>query len=234
MIGPTIYLFDVDGTLITTGGAGRFALERTLAEIYGRDDACAHFSFGGMTDRAIFRGGLEGLGEDASDERIDALMEAYLPILAEEVARAERYQVQAGIEDALDALSELEGVAIGLGTGNIERGARVKLDRVGLNPRFAFGGFGCDDEARPALIRAGAERGAERLGVPLSDCRVVIIGDTPKDVHAAHANGAECICVATGGASFEDLVACGGDHVFPDLTAPGAVDALLGRAPAGA
>ncbi|MGM0576839.1 MAG: HAD family hydrolase [Myxococcota bacterium] len=226
---PTIYLFDVDGTLITTGGVGRRALERTIAEVYGREDACDHFSFGGMTDRAIFRGGLTGIGEPATKEQIDGLIEAYIPILEDEVARAAHYAVHPGIVEALDALAGLDGVAVGLGTGNIERGARVKLERVGLNPHFGFGGFGCDDEARPTLIRAGALRGAERLGAPLEACRVVIIGDTPKDVHAAHSIGAEAVCVATGGSSFDDLVACGGDHVFPDLSAPGALDALLGR-----
>lgn len=224
----TVYLWDVDGTLITSGGAGRRALERAFEEQFGRDDACAAFSFAGMTDRAIFRRGLETIGAPAADDDIERLLEAYLPILRDEVQGARSYGVHAGVTEALEALAGREQVAQGLGTGNIERGARIKLERVALNRWFDFGGFGCDAEARPALIRRGAGRGADRLGVPLEACRVVVIGDTPKDVHAAHAMGAECLSVATGGATREALVGCGADFVFDDLSAPGALEALFG------
>ena len=228
MTQPTVYLFDVDGTLITSGGAGRRALERVFEERFGRDDACDAFSFAGMTDRAIFRRGLETIGAPAADPDIDALFEAYLPILRDEVANAARYAVHPGIVAALEALEPRPGVAIGLGTGNVEQGARIKLERVELNRWFDFGGFGCDAEDRAELIAAGAARGAARLDTPVDACRVVVIGETPKDVAAAHANGAECVAVSTGGATFEALVDCGADHVFPSLAAPGAVEALLG------
>ncbi len=224
----TVYLWDVDGTLITSGGAGRRALERVFEERFGRDDACAAFSFAGMTDRAIFRRGLQSIGEPAAEPDIDQLLDAYLPILRDEVRGAQRYGVHAGVVEALRVLAGRERVAQGLGTGNIERGARIKLERVALNEWFDFGGFGCDAEARPALIRRGAERGAERLGLSVDACRVVVIGDTPKDVHAAHAMGAECVAVATGGATRDALVDCGSDFVFDDLSAPGAMEALLG------
>src|SRR5687767_5274768 len=96
-----------------------------------------------------------------------------------------RYRVHAGIRESLDHLAGLTEVALGLGTGNIREGARLKLERVDIYSPFAFGGFGCDHEDRVQLIRRGAERGAQKLGLPMSECRVVVIGDTPKDVAAA-------------------------------------------------
>ena len=225
---PTVVLFDVDGTLITTGGTGRKALERAFERVHGRSDACEHFSFAGMTDRAIFREGLRAIGAEGADREIDTLLESYLAHLAEEVARAPVYRVHDGIVAALDALAPLDHVALGLGTGNVEAGARTKLSRVGLNHYFAFGGYGCDAEPRAELIRAGALRGAERLGVSLDACRLVIVGDTPKDVTAAHANGGECVAVATGGVPIEALIEAGADVVYRDLTDSGALAALVG------
>ena len=225
---PTVVLFDVDGTLITTGGTGRRALERAFERVHGRADACEHFSVAGMTDRAIFRKGLQAIGAPGTEAEIDHLLESYLAHLAAEVARAPVYGVHEGIVGALEVLSAEAHIAVGLGTGNVEAGARTKLERVDLNHYFAFGGFGCDAEPRAELIRVGAKRGAARLGVPLSACRLVIVGDTPKDVAAAHANGGECVAVATGGASFDDLVAADGDLVCHDLTEPAAMATLIG------
>jgi len=99
---------------------------------------------------------------------------------------------------------------------------------VGIYHHFPFGGFGCDAEDRPALIRRGAERGAERLGVPLEECRVVIIGDTPKDVAAAQALGADSVGVGTASFTPAQLRAAGATHAFADLAAPGAREAVLG------
>lgn len=225
---PTVLLFDIDGTLITTGGAGRRAIERAFEVRYGRTGAFESFSFGGMTDRAIVRRGLVAAGIEPTDAEIDAALASYVAVLEEEVARAPVYRLHDGMLDALDAAAARSNVAVGLGTGNIRDGARVKLARVGVWERFPFGGFGCDHEDRPTLIGVGARRGAERLGVPLRECRVVVIGDTPKDVEAARANGADCIAVATGGASADELRAAGATTIFRDLAEDGAIDALLG------
>lgn len=229
LVKPTVLLFDIDGTLITTGGAGRFALERAFAEVHGRADACNHFRFDGMTDRAIVRGGLRALGEPETPESIDRVISRYVAILEEEIARvpADRYFLHRGMLNALDAAAARPGFALGLGTGNIKDGARVKLSRVGLHQRFDFGGFGCDAEDRAELIGIGARRGAERLGVPLAECRVVIIGDTPKDVSAALAIGGECVGVGTGSFSPSDLQACGARYAFDTLDQEGAIEALL-------
>jgi phosphoglycolate phosphatase len=222
---PTVLLFDIDGTLLDSGGAGRRAIERAFERRHARRDACAHLSFGGMTDRAIARAGLTAAGVEPTPAAIDDLLAAYLEALAEEV-HASRAIVHPGVEAALDA-SAAAGAAIGLGTGNVRAGARLKLARVGLHERFAFGGFGCDGEARDALLRVGAERGARALGAPVGECRVVVIGDTPKDVAAAHAIGAESFAVATGPFSSEALAACAPTRVLRDLGEDGALAALL-------
>lgn len=227
---PTVLLFDIDGTLITTGGAARTALETALARLLGVAEFSAAFSFGGMTDRAIMRRALSQGGVVVDDRAIDEAIALYLGLLDTELARAPRYEVHAGVVPVLDRVLERDGFAVGLGTGNVERGARIKLDRVGLNPYFAFGGFGCDAECRPTLIRRGAERGAERLGRTLDECRIVVIGDTSRDVHAAHENGFECVAVATGGEAADALTDAGSEWLFHTLADDGAADAIVNGA----
>ncbi|HHH27958.1 MAG TPA: HAD family hydrolase [Polyangiaceae bacterium] len=225
---PTVLLFDVDGTLVSTGGAGGRALRAALrAEGYRGE---ATFSYAGMTDRAIVRRHLAEASVDAIDTVIDAVLERYLVLLADEVERTpvESYIVHDGMMEALDEVESREGFAVGLGTGNVERGARIKLGRVGASDRFAFGGFGCDAEDRAELIAIGAARGAARLGVSRDACRVVVIGDTPRDVAAALANEAECLAVATGHYDAEALSSAGATYVFESLAVTGAVAALLG------
>lgn len=215
---PTVYLFDIDGTLLATGGAGRRAMEKAFAALTGRADACSGFSFAGMTDRAIARAGLLAVSESVTAERIDALLDAYLQSLAAEVTASRGYQVLPGVQEVLGRLQGRTPCAIGLGTGNIRPGARIKLQRGALEPHFDFGGFGCDHEDRAELLRIGAERGAARLGRPRAACRVIVIGDTVRDVAAALAIGAECIGVGTGGTALGELQQAGAVAVYPDLT----------------
>lgn len=226
---PTVLLFDIDGTLLSTGGAGRRAIARAFDVLHRREDACSTFSFDGMTDRAIARRGLATIGVEPTDATIDALLATYITCLDESVRAVpdEHYVVHHGMRDAVEA-SLRAGAAVGLGTGNVREGARVKLERVGLFTKFTFGGFGDDHELRPELIRAGAERGAKQLSVKREDARVVIIGDTPKDVHAALAIGAECIGVATGAHGVDELRDAGAKWAFTSLAEEGALDALLG------
>jgi len=217
---PTVYLFDIDGTLISSGGAGRRAMERAFAELTGRGDACQGFTMAGMTDRAIVRAGLVAIGQDAGEAAVERLLQSYLGHLPGEVtaARDAEYRLHRGVLAALDAVRVRPGSAVGLGTGNVEQGARIKLARVGIADRFGFGGFGCDHEDRAELIAVGAARGRRQLGAPTAEILVVVIGDTPRDVRAAHANGAECIAVATGQFSLAELREAGADHAFADLT----------------
>lgn len=231
---PTILLFDIDGTLLTTGGAGKRAIGRALERAATALDirfrpSSLGFSFAGMTDRAIVRRALEASGAPVTEAFISELLDMYVIALREEVRSSGEgaFRVLPGVVALLDRLGETDA-ALGLGTGNVEEGARIKLEHVSLSERFSFGGFGSDFEERPKVVLAGARRGAQVLGLPLESCRVVVIGDTRHDVAAAHAIGAECVAVATGGESLEGLVALGPRHAFPNLESPGVLEALLG------
>jgi phosphoglycolate phosphatase len=222
---PIIFLFDIDGTLLLTGGAGRRAMITAFARRHGRGDACEGFAFGGMTDRGIARQGLRALGLAASEQDIDALLSAYLEELAGELQSA-TCRVCPGVFETLASLAPSPRCAVGLGTGNVRRGADLKLAAAGLTAHFSFGGFGCDHEARGELLRVGARRGADQLGTPLERCRVIVIGDTPRDVEAAHAIGADCLAVATGSFDEATHAAHAPALVCPDLTSPAARDFL--------
>jgi phosphoglycolate phosphatase-like HAD superfamily hydrolase len=216
---PTVFLFDIDGTLISTGGAGRRAMVGAFTRRHARPDVC-DFPFGGMTDRAIVRTGIAALGHEPDEAAIDQLIGDYLALLEVELLRAEGARVHAGVHETLDHLAPLPGAAIGLGTGNVIEGARHKLRHLGLDHRFAFGGYGSDHEGRPELLQIGADRGAARLGLPRSACRVVVIGDTPRDIAAARAIGAVCLAVATGNFPLDELRSHHPDLALPDLTPP--------------
>lgn len=225
---PTIFLFDIDGTLLLTGGCGRRAFEHAFDRITGQRRALDGFSFGGMTDRAIARMGLSALGREADPHVVDQLLEAYLEALERELLSPPNFVILPGAHDAVRAVSARPGTALGLGTGNVRRGAQAKLAYADLWHPFSFGGFGCDHEDRAELLRAGAQRGAAQLGQPLAECRIVVIGDTVRDVAAAHAIGAECIAVCTGGDNEEKLRAAGADAVFQNLLHTDLLAALVG------
>jgi phosphoglycolate phosphatase-like HAD superfamily hydrolase len=224
---PTVLLFDIDGTLVTTAGVGRRALEAAFAARYGTSAALRDVGFDGMTDRAIVRAGLGALGVAADEASIDALLADYVPRLEAEIAATPSFRLQRGVPAVLDAVDGRPGVALGLGTGNIRLGARAKLGALGVFDRFRFGGFGCDHESRDELLRLGAARGAALLDLAVADCRVVVIGDTPRDVAAAHAIGAQAIGIGSARYGCSDLLASGAAIAFPDLAAPGLVAALL-------
>ncbi|MDF2692003.1 MAG: Hydrolase, haloacid dehalogenase-like family [Labilithrix sp.] len=198
-----------------------------FASLHGKDDVFEGTSFAGMTDRAIARHGLRDLVAEITEAEIDRALDAYLALLEVELERTTGYRVLPGVERLLESLKGTPDVAIGLGTGNVRRGAYATLARGGLDGTFAFGGFGCDAEDRVELVRAGARRGAEILGASLESCRVVVIGDTPKDVAAAQGIGAACIGVGTGGYSPADLLACGARHAFATLEDAAARAALF-------
>jgi phosphoglycolate phosphatase len=224
---PTIILFDIDGTLILTGGAGRRAFERSFRSVLGSADSLASFSFGGMTDRGIARMGLELAGQSVEEERVQALLDAYVEALHDELAKKPNYRIMPMAREVVTHARKHAHVAMGLGTGNLKRGAEAKLRHGDLWELFDFGGFGCDHENRTELLRAGAVRGAEKLGLPLAQCRIVVVGDTVRDVVAARGIMADCIGVETGGISAEELRAAGAHAVFPDLSAVGALEAIV-------
>ena len=224
---PTILLFDIDGTLLSAGGAGRRAVVRIFGDRFARPEVFDDVRFHGMTDRAIIRAGLERLHLPADEDAIDALCAAYLAALAIEIPRSEGFRVLPGVAALLEGLAGRAQLAVGLGTGNLREGARIKLEHAGLFHYFAFGGFGCDAEDRAALLSVGAQRGARHLGMAPDACRLVVIGDTPKDVAAARAIGAASLAVATSGFTTAELMAAGATWAFADLAARGVRETLV-------
>jgi phosphoglycolate phosphatase len=223
---PIVLLFDVDGTLLSAGGAGRRALERAFAAHCGTATPLHDIGFNGMTDPGIVRAGLDRLGRAVSPSLVTAILDDYVELLDEELARATGFQVHPGVVALLDALASHGHVAMGLGTGNVREGAHRKLARAGLDGRFGFGGYGSDHEDRAELLRIGAARGVAALGCVADACRVIVIGDTPRDVVAARRIGAQSLAVATGGCTVESLRAAGATWTVADLTAPALPETL--------
>lgn len=223
---PRIILFDIDGTLVSTGGAGRRAMAAALSSFLGRPWRLS-FNFAGMTDRAILRRAVEeggGLYDEAAHEAICAI---YLDALRSELPRSTGYRTMPGVHAFVDACRAIPGAVVGLGTGNIKAAALMKLAPGGLDGRFVFGGFGDDAEDRAEMLAVGVRRGAELLGGPVEACDVWIIGDTVRDIDAARVLGARCVAVSTGGASVEELADAGAWQAVTDLTQPGLLDEML-------
>jgi phosphoglycolate phosphatase-like HAD superfamily hydrolase len=212
-----LYLFDIDGTLLRAGGAGARALDAVFAARYDLERAMRGIDAGGRTDPWLVAQVFETrLGRTAAAAEIDAVLDAYLPQLQRELAASTNFRVLPHVAESLAWLAATPDVAIGLATGNIERGARIKLDHAGLTPRFAFGGYGCDHVERPRLVARAIERGRALAG-PCAADRIVVVGDTPHDISAARACGVRAVAVATGSTSRPALDAAGADVVLDTL-----------------
>ncbi|MGN6201407.1 MAG: HAD family hydrolase [Solirubrobacterales bacterium] len=204
-------LFDIDGTLLHTGGAGAVAWQRAFLELYEVEANITEHTHAGMTDpeiaEIVFREVLKRQG--SAEERAEAIG-CYLGHLADAVAESEGYFVIEGIEELLPRLVE-EGVLLGVVTGNIEAAAHIKLARGDLNRFFAFGGYGSDSRDRTELTKKALERGEEVSGHPLDKAETIAIGDTPRDVRAGHGAGIKVVGVATGSYAVDELTAAGAD-----------------------
>jgi phosphoglycolate phosphatase-like HAD superfamily hydrolase len=217
-----VILFDIDGTLIRVGGAGRRGLNRAAYNLYGKRGVFREHSLAGRTDLWNFTEAVRrATGKEPSRREVERLHEEYLRLLPGFVRRAwdsGSYRVIPGIKRLLRRLSRERGVLLGLGTGNMERGARIKLEPSGLNAYFPFGGFGSDSFHRHALLRKAVQR-ARRLsgGAPISAKDVTVVGDTPLDVQAGRKAGYRTIGVGTGFAAWEDLSASEPDHLARDF-----------------
>ncbi len=211
-----LFLFDIDGTLIWTGGAGSLALDLAFAELFGIDRAMARVTCDGKTDPLIVREVLGPRGLD-SPENIRRVLDAYVAHLRGTLAVSAGYRVLPGAAESL-ALIEKRRIPCGLATGNLEPGARVKLEQAGLNRYFTFGGFGSDAEDRALLVGRAIERGRELFGDPRASA--VVIGDTPRDVAAAQEAGALAVGVAAGNFDRRALEQSGAELVLDDLTHP--------------
>jgi len=225
-----VLLFDVDGTLVHAGGAGRRSLGRVLTNELGSiDGALAGLKLDGMTDRLIVREVLLATGRPFDDRLCDRVLTAYVEVLREEI-HGPGFEVLPGIAGLLEELSAA-GAVLGLCSGNVAEGARIKLARGDLDRYFEWGpgaiaGFADDGEARELLVRAALDRASRRLGAAVHPSDVLVIGDTPRDVSAASAHGVPVLGVATGRYGASELRAAGAsavratlDGAAPDLLA---------------
>lgn len=221
-------LFDIDGTLILTGHAGMRAFYRAVRQVFGIRVDIEVINPDGKTDPLIAKGLLEHFGQSDrwNEESRAQLFAAYLTYLQEEMEQARvsgAIRILPGVTELLDRLAVERDFAVGLVTGNLERGARIKLASAGLARYFGFGGYGSDSEDRTTLIREAIQRGA-RLVAPAAVARVFVLGDTPLDIIHGHAAGASVIAVASARYRTADLQPYGPDLLVRAL-AP--VDPIL-------
>lgn len=219
----TVVFFDIDGTLLSTGGAGRLAMESALQRAFGVAELRDGVPYSGRTDRSIGYDLLRVHGLPANEDTWQALQTAYLT----ELPRALHVRagtILPGIDRLLNLLAALDEVAVGLLTGNLRAGAQVKLGHFGIDHYFAFGGFGDDHFCRDDVARRAWCEARHHLGWEPAAERCWVVGDTPLDVRCARAIGAKAVAVATGSYTVSDLAASRPDLLLKDFSDP---DALL-------
>jgi phosphoglycolate phosphatase-like HAD superfamily hydrolase len=214
----TLVLWDIDNTLLYTGGAGTLGMKRAFEELYGVPDAFARIEFSGRTDTAIFRDAARasGMAEDALDAEQARFLERYVGHL-EAALHEITGRLMPGVAELLEAIAGRRDALQGLGTGNFRAGGQLKLRHYGIERYFPGmpGGFGEDSDSRTTMIGLAVERMSNGDG---RAARVVVVGDTPHDVAAARENGAFALGVATGRHSKAELQECGADAALEDLS----------------
>jgi phosphoglycolate phosphatase len=204
-----VVLFDIDGTLLREGIAPKIAFARALRETYETTGPIGGFKFAGMTDPEcvveIMR--LAGVADDVIYQRRRECLRRYVEHLSVEMQNHDGAKLFPGVRELLERLNKLENVLVGLLTGNIVRGAELKLKRWNLEPYFRFGAFGDDHDDRSVLAQIALEKARSLLGRPVSGAETTVIGDTPRDVICARAIGARVVIVGTGQVGREDLIA---------------------------
>lgn len=224
-----LVLFDIDGTILRTGGAGREAMEQALSHVFGTPGDPG-YRYDGKTDRQIARELMRSAGfEDAEIERrMGEVLELYVEGLRQRLKDAHDVETFPGVIPLIDAVDESADSVLGLLTGNVEPGARLKLESVGLAiERFRVNAFGSDNEVRGALPEIAHRRMCDVFGVSLAGRDVVVIGDTPSDIECGRSLGARAIAVATGRYSVEELMQHDPFTVFADLSDTAAVLAAI-------
>jgi len=213
-------LFDIDGTLIISGGAGATSWRMAFDELYGIPADIGEFTDTGMTDPDVGRQTFVAvLHRQPSRVEFAKLLERRLHYLYEAVANSADYRVLDGVEALLPALLD-EGYLLGIVTGNLEAAAHIKLHRAKLNRFFSFGGYGSDATDRGALTRIALQRAGLVFGEALSPDQCLVVGDTPHDAQGAHAAGIACVGVASHHFDVEQLRAGGADFVIGSLKEP--------------
>ena len=214
---PVAVLFDIDGTLISTGGAGAKSWKWAFQQVVGIPADIGQYTDAGWTDPEVARGTFKQvMGRDPTRQEMAALIAAYLAIIPDNVQASEGYRVLDGVYELLPKLAE-DGVLLGLTTGGTEGAAHVKLGRAQLNKYFAFGGYGSDSADRVELTKKAIERGGCLVGEPLDAADVLVVGDTPRDVKAALGAGAVPVGVASHKHSVEDLREAGAEYLIETL-----------------
>ena len=224
-----VILFDIDGTLLLSGGAGVRALSRACEEVTGFRDALAEVPLAGRTDRVILYDAMRKAGRELDEQLLSALRARYVQLLQEEIQYPGRgvKAILPGVRELLDVLVAREDVFLGLVTGNFEEGARIKLEYFDLWRYFRCGAFGDDAVDRNDLVPFAWRRALESGLNAVHAHSVFVVGDTPHDIACARAAGATAIAVATGTFTAEQLRESGAVDVFKDLTDTRAFLALL-------
>jgi phosphoglycolate phosphatase len=216
-----LVLFDIDGTLLNAGGAGARALRDALVEIFGQTGPIGAYSMGGRTDPQIVRELMTAVGMTVEEiePRLEALWDVYLRNLRMEVGRS-HIQSLPGVPELLERVEARGGpTVLGLLTGNVQEGARMKVEAAGLGfGRFRVGAYGSDHWERRELPAVATGRARDLTGVDYAGKEIVIIGDTPFDIACGEHLGVRTIAVATGTHPAEELAACGPDYLFQDLS----------------
>ncbi|HUY96900.1 MAG TPA: HAD family hydrolase [Verrucomicrobiae bacterium] len=219
-ITPVVVLFDVDETLVHTGGAGARSWMAAFQQLHGIPaDIGAHTS-AGETDPQVARATFTAvLHREPTTEELSKLYAAYLRYLGGEIWASEHYRVLPGAQDTLLRLGDA-GVMLGLVSGAMEGAARTKLVPANLNRFFVFGGYGSDSADRTELTQIAIDKASRLHGVRLERDQVFVVGDTPRDMEATSAAGAVPVGVASGHYSADELLAAGGEHVLGSLENP--------------
>jgi HAD superfamily hydrolase (TIGR01549 family) len=214
-----LILFDIDGTILDTGGAGFRAINAVIRRRYGVACAMEGIEAAGRTDPSILRDIFRiNLGREISKNEVDEVFEEYTNALKVEIQKSQNSMVMPGVRELLTVLSTASGYVIGIATGNIEAAAQIKLSHSALDSFFPFGGFGSDSEDRNEVIRIAIERGKRHLNGHKNYERVIVVGDTHHDILCARAAGAKVVAVATGIHPQEQLRLYNPDHLLPDLS----------------
>jgi phosphoglycolate phosphatase-like HAD superfamily hydrolase len=220
-----VLLFDIDGTLVNTGGTGKDAMNQAFEEIFGVPNGLDGILLAGQTDPKIMLDTFQKLGLKWDDHKMEEFRMRYFLGLEEEFQKPRpSRRIMPGFPQVLEKLSTLSKTHLGLLTGNWKRGAEIKLANFGLWNYFEFGAYGDDNLDRNKLVPYAIRRAAELFGSHPQNDRVYVIGDTPRDVQCARPHGATAIAVATGDYSVEVLRSEKPDYLFADLSN---VDAFL-------
>lgn len=215
-----IVLFDIDGTLLSAGGAGIASCELAFEALFGLREVWGDTLAHGKTDHLIFQEIAERvMRRTLCDDELSHVADRYLNHLRDEIMATPRFRVHPGVEEICAAFAEHPAVLLGLETGNIEAAAWLKLERANLRQHFCFGGFGSDSPHRPEIVRIAIERAQALCNHGAAKpADVVVIGDAPQDVIAGREVGARTIAVLTGRANRDDLEALGADLILDDLS----------------